>query len=111
MTETVDLSKARVGDHITIGATVIDVAAEGPQVEIKAFYGMEKFWVNNKDVLSILPRPLAKGDYVTDPLYPGLTLKIRGIDGDDAWLHGGTLYAVRPLSSLTRAPDPSGELI
>lgn len=88
---TVDISKIRTGDEVTVRATVTGVKPSGPSIRVQplSFTSDGNQWVGLRELVSHKPRPLSLGDTVRGP-FISPTGVIRAIQGDFAWVDCGT---------------------
>jgi len=96
---TVDISKIRPGDTVTVRGEVVSVWRSGPNVKV----GGAEVCLAASDIISHTPAPREwkVGDRVMTK-QSLLVFTIKGIDGEWAWL-GGESWPVR-LNNLVESP-------
>lgn len=107
---TIDISKIRVGDDVTVRAIVTEVGSRGTAIRVQppSFTSSGDQWISIDDVTSHTPQPLSFGDTVRGP-FISATGVIRAIQGGFAWVDCGTdddpLMQTVELGKLERVYD------
>lgn len=84
-TVSVDISKIKVGDIVTVQMRVAEVDPEDDITPLRLTHDdLEEVWVPGSAIVSHTPRELEVGETVEGPFVA--TAVILGIDGDTAWV-------------------------